>query len=143
VPRSVHFYLRMHRAPMASHARRGEARRYRGVDRNANKNARKKERTRSTLRVISRAPNNNGRQTFRANVDSYSPERASRARNICIIAAILTPFDVECIWSLPRLPSLHVSLRSRAFSQPFTSLTFSQTIGFGIVTFHDYMARLT
>jgi len=35
--------LRVHRAPMASHAWRGEARRYRGVDRNANKNARKKD----------------------------------------------------------------------------------------------------
>lgn len=34
----------------------------------------KEGRPRSALRVISRAPNNNGRQTFCADVDSYSPE---------------------------------------------------------------------
>lgn len=102
-PGSVHFCLRVHRAPMASHAQRGEVC---GVSRNANKNAWKKGRPWLTLRVISRAPNNNGRQTFRADVDSCSPERALRARNICIIAAILTPFDAECIWSLPFEASL-------------------------------------
>jgi len=56
---------------------RGNTTLYRGVSRNANKNARKKGRPRSALRIISWAPNNNGRQTFRTDVDSYSLERAS------------------------------------------------------------------
>lgn len=58
-------------------------------------------------------------------------EHRARARNICIIAAILMPFDAECIWSFTRglFPSLSESLRFHMFSlsshkMSFTSATF-------------------
>lgn len=108
----------------------------------------KKGRPRSTLRVISRAPNNNGRQTFRANVDSCSPERALRACNICIIAVILTPFDAECIWSLPfeasllpRAPPFSYAFSLSTRKTPFTSAIFTQATGLKIVILQGEFKR--
>jgi len=68
VPRSVHFCLRVHRAPMASRARgegRGETRLFpaRRVEALI-KMHEKRAAARSALRVISRASVNNGRQLF-------------------------------------------------------------------------------
>lgn len=67
-------------------------------------------------------------------------EHRARAYNICIIAAILMPFDAECIWCSTRgfppsmSPSDLVCLALAAVKCRLQTRRFSQSVG--IVVFH-------